>query len=220
MTVPACFQRARRPEHKQQRREAILDAARALALEGGVQRVTLGDVAAAAGMAKSNVLRYFETREEIYLELTSAAFAEWGAAVAARLGGRASTPAQVAGVLADTLSERPLLCDLLAQVSATLERNVSPGRARTFKLSLAAQAEALTAAVATALPGLTGAQALDLAGATFALVAGLWPAAHPPAALAAMLDQPELCHMRIVFHAILRRVLSALLTGMLAGEPS
>jgi AcrR family transcriptional regulator len=220
MTGSAFFQRARRPEHKQQRREAILDAARTLALQGGVQRVTLGDVAATAGMAKSNVLRYFETREEIYLELSTAAFGEWGAAVSALLGARPSTPAHVAGVLADTLSERPLLCDLIAQVSATLERNVSPERARDFKLSMTEQAEALTAAIATALPGLTAAQAFDVAGATFALVAGLWPAAHPPAALAAVLDRPDLCHMRIDFPAALRRFLRALLTGLLADRPS
>jgi AcrR family transcriptional regulator len=171
-------------------------------------------------MAKSNVLRYFETREEIYLELSTAAFGEWGAAVSALLGARPSTPAHVAGVLADTLSERPLLCDLIAQVSATLERNVSPERARDFKLSMTEQAEALTAAIATALPGLTAAQAFDVAGATFALVAGLWPAAHPPAALAAVLDRPDLCHMRIDFPAALRRFLRALLTGLLADRPS
>src|SRR5260221_2838772 len=76
------FQRARRPEHKHQRRVAILDAARQLALARGVQAVTLGDIAAHVGMAKSNVLRYFETREEVYLQLTLEAFAEWNSVVA------------------------------------------------------------------------------------------------------------------------------------------
>ncbi|HEU4330550.1 MAG TPA: helix-turn-helix domain-containing protein, partial [Lapillicoccus sp.] len=63
------FMRARRPEHKQQRREAILDAARDLALRRGVRAITLGDLAEAVGLAKSNVVRYFGTREEIFVEL-------------------------------------------------------------------------------------------------------------------------------------------------------
>ena len=65
------FVRARRPEHKQQRREAILAAARALALERGVRAVTLGDLADSVGLAKSNVVRYFGTREEIFVDLFS-----------------------------------------------------------------------------------------------------------------------------------------------------
>ncbi|HEX2171460.1 MAG TPA: helix-turn-helix domain-containing protein, partial [Dehalococcoidia bacterium] len=63
------FLRARRPEQKQQRREAILEVARQLAVESGVDNVSLGNVAAAVGLTKSNVVRYFGTREEIYLEL-------------------------------------------------------------------------------------------------------------------------------------------------------
>jgi len=44
------FVRARRPEHKQQRREAILEAARDLALRRGVRTITLGDLAEAKSM--------------------------------------------------------------------------------------------------------------------------------------------------------------------------
>jgi AcrR family transcriptional regulator len=61
----AAFLCARRPEHKQQRRDAILVAARDLAHTSGVHNVTLSAVA----LAKSNISRNFGTREEIYLEL-------------------------------------------------------------------------------------------------------------------------------------------------------
>lgn len=66
------FQRARSPQAKQQREAAILDAARALGAEHGIRQVTLTDIAAAVGMHKSALLRYFETREEIFLRLTAA----------------------------------------------------------------------------------------------------------------------------------------------------
>ena len=63
------YQRARRPEQKEERREAILAAAHALAVERSVRAVSLGDIAREVGLAKSNLLRYFESREEIFLTL-------------------------------------------------------------------------------------------------------------------------------------------------------
>lgn len=64
------FRRARSPEHKAQRQQQILDAARRLGLAKGVRHVSLGDLGGAVGLTKSNVLRYFETRETIYLQLS------------------------------------------------------------------------------------------------------------------------------------------------------
>ena len=98
------FLRARRPEQKQQRREDILAAARELALIGGVRGVSLAGIAARAGIDKSALLRYFETREQIFLELTAREWAPWLRAlhdglddVAAGAGDRASGPNDGAG---------------------------------------------------------------------------------------------------------------------------
>ena len=71
------FLRARRPEQKQQRREEILAAARELALADGVRSVSLAGIAALAGIDKSALLRYFETREQIFLELTAREWPAW-----------------------------------------------------------------------------------------------------------------------------------------------
>jgi AcrR family transcriptional regulator len=83
------YQRARRPEQKLERREAILDAARELALRDGVRSVSLAGIAERVGVPKSALLRYFETREQIFLELTAAAWRDWVAALHAELGGQA-----------------------------------------------------------------------------------------------------------------------------------
>ena len=79
------YQRARRPEQKLERRDAILSAARELALRDGVRGVSLADIAARVGIHKSALLRYFETREQIFLELTADAWREWVAALHAGL---------------------------------------------------------------------------------------------------------------------------------------
>jgi AcrR family transcriptional regulator len=90
MSTGADFQRARRPEQKQQRQDAILDAARQLARRDGVRNVSLADIADQVGVHKSALLRYFETREQIFLELTAQAWAEWRRAVHAGLDGAAA----------------------------------------------------------------------------------------------------------------------------------
>src|SRR5258708_20398645 len=79
------YQRARRPEQKLERRDAILGAARELALRDGVRAVSLADIAARVGIHKSALLRYFETREQIFLELTARAWRGWTAALHAEL---------------------------------------------------------------------------------------------------------------------------------------
>src|ERR1700689_4966611 len=87
------YQRARRPEQKLERRDAILGAARELALRDGVRTVSLADIAARVGIHKSALLRYFETREQIFLELPAAAWREWTAALHAGLDAAALDPA-------------------------------------------------------------------------------------------------------------------------------
>jgi AcrR family transcriptional regulator len=101
-----------------------VDVARELATERGVAEVTLTEVASKVGLAKSNVLRYFETREEVYLHLLAAEWQDFKTVAAQRLRSGPSTPAGVARALADTAAERPLFCDLQSQAASVLERNV------------------------------------------------------------------------------------------------
>lgn len=79
------------------------------------------------------MLRYFESREAVLLELLDVASREWlehldGALpalvdAAAPLPGRAD---RLAAALAASLADRPVLCDLVSAQAAVLERNVSP----------------------------------------------------------------------------------------------
>src|ERR1700759_5621974 len=115
------FQRARRPEQKEQRREAILAAAADLARRDGVRAVSLSDIARAVDIHKSALLRYFETREQIFLELTAREWRDWEAATTAALAALAPGDAEAtAASLAKTFVERPLLCDLLPHAALNL----------------------------------------------------------------------------------------------------
>jgi AcrR family transcriptional regulator len=208
------FVRARRPEQKLQRREAILAAARDLAAESGVRNVSLGGLAAAVGLAKSNVVRYFGTREEIYLELTAEGWTEWGAAVTGRLrdGGG---PDEVVAALTETLADRPLFCDLLSHTSTSLEHNVSLPAARAFKRVVLGVVAGLGTEAAQAHGGLTGQEGYELVAAATALAGTLYPVANPPPTLAELYAQdPEIGAACLPFLPTMRRAVAALAAGL------
>ena len=216
------FQRARRPEHKQQRREAILDAARQLARRQGVRPVSLTDIAERVGIHKSALLRYFETREEIFLELTAASWLEWADAVRVELDGSPPGSASVvADVMARSFADRPLLCDLIPHTALNLERNVSVDAVRRYKLtSLAAIGDA-TEAVHGVLPHLTFDECAELVRTLASLAGALWQIANPPPPLATLYrSDPAFASACVDLGPQLERTATVLLAGLMPSRSS
>jgi AcrR family transcriptional regulator len=214
------FQRARRPEQKLQRREAILSAARELALRDGVRDVSLADIAARVGIHKSALLRYFETREQIFLELTAEAWRDWADALHAILDAAAPGSAGlVAEVFARSFSDRPLLCDLIAHTPLNLERNVSLATVRRYKqVSLGAVNEAAEL-VRRVLPGLTLAECTEFVAALASLAGSLWQIANPVPALAELYaSDPALAQACVDLTPRLQRTAEILLAGLTASR--
>ena len=71
------FQRARNEEQRAARRETILLTASAMLEEMPLSELSLNELSRRVGLAKSNVLRYFDSREAVLLELLDAAWGEW-----------------------------------------------------------------------------------------------------------------------------------------------
>jgi AcrR family transcriptional regulator len=210
------FSRARSAEHKQRRRDAILAAARDLAVREGVQGVTLAAVAEAVGLAKSNVLRYFGTREEIYLELMAAEWQQWADEVAARLPGAPAGTAALAAALRDSLTSRPLFCDLQSVQATSLERHVGLESARQYKRAALGALERASAAIA-AHGGLAASEGFELAAAATVFAGMIWPMAHPAAVLRELYQaEPELARACPPFAPTLERVIHALAEGFMA----
>ncbi|MGK5740581.1 TetR family transcriptional regulator [Micromonospora sp. URMC 103] len=210
-------QRARSAEAKRSRERAILDAARTLGAARSVREVTLTDVAAAIGMHKSAMLRYFETREQIFLTLTAEGWQDWSAAVRATLHDLdPADPETVAATIADSLVTRPFFCDLLSQTSLHLERNVSLDAAHAFKKIVLAEVDTVVGELRRLL-GLTELQAVDVVATATSMAGALWQMAAPGTQLRALYEShPELAHAVVDVGPQLTRILTALLTGMRA----
>jgi len=214
------FQRARSTEAKLLREAAILDAARRLGAEQGIRQVTLTEIAEAVGMHKSALLRYFETREEIFLRLTAEGWSEWSADLRAELEMLTEpTPGAIAAHFAQTLAARGPLCDLLAQAPLNLERNVSVQAVAAFKLVTHTELDAIVLTVRKLLPPLTGRDAVDFIAAATSLSGAFWQMATPGPEIAALYrSDPRLSHAVFDVEARVQRLLTAFIQGLLA-EP-
>jgi AcrR family transcriptional regulator len=221
MTV---FQRARSQEQREARRSAILATAAAMLAEMPAADVTLNELSRRAGLAKSNVLRYFETREAVLLELLDSAWQDWlvqlDRELAAAVGPAAPVTVragQLAAVTAASLAARPVLCELVGAQAAVLERNVSPDVAARYKRASLAAITALSVLMLRCIPELGAQDTVKLAGATMMMTGALWPHAEPSAAmLAAYQADPELAAMRLDFTATIRETLEVMSLGLLA----
>ena len=69
--------RARSPEQKQERMEAIMAAADHLFQKQPYHQITMGTIAEALGWSRSNLYKYAATQEEIFLALHSAKNRAW-----------------------------------------------------------------------------------------------------------------------------------------------
>lgn len=214
------FQRAREPAQKEQRRQELVQAAGELLAEGGLDAVTLSAIARAAGLAKSNVYRYFESREEILLEILLVDQRAWIAELEHALAPLAGSgdADSVAAELARTISARPITCELLASLAGVLERNLAAATVLAFKERVLELTIRIRNAVHAALPALPLEQSPVMLRSMQALVAGLWPMAHPPPgvgeAIAATRD-PGLAALCTTFEPDLRDGCAALLRGLL-----
>ncbi|MEV6237017.1 TetR family transcriptional regulator [Lentzea sp. NPDC051838] len=205
------FQRARRPEQRELRRQAVLDAARELLLELPAADVSLREIARRLGGSKSGIVTYFETREALFLALLQRERAEWLDAFEA-----AVTDGSLTDVWARSLAERPVLCELWSLLASTLERNVSAALIREFKLENRSQLLRQARIVARHVPGLSEEAADELVSTSMVVLIGLWPFANPTPEVLEAVSDPRLESARVDFVRQYRRTLDVLIAGLTA----
>jgi len=215
------FRRARRAEHKEQRRNDLLEAARTLATENGVRGLTLTAVAEAAGLHVSAVRRYFESPESVLLTIAEHEWLHWSHTMLDRLTGHANVSSdELCRILTETLAAQPLFCDLQTHVTLDLERGVTYERVRDYKLTALSSLTAVAIAI-TDTTSLIEEQAYDLLAGALSLAAPLWQATHPSATLQRLyIAEPDLARIRMEFEPTLNRLLTAMCSGLTRQTPT
>ena len=211
------FSRARSEEQRAQRREAILAAAAEMLADTRVADLSLNELARRVGLAKSNVLRYFESREAVLLELYGREFAAWLDALDARLASLTARSAEsLAAAVADTAAERPVFAELCAAAPGILEHNISGPVARDYKRTLLGHVARL-GTLASPWIGDDPEGVLVFVGTVTLGIGGIWSTCRlsPGMAEAYRLD-PELSAFRVDFRESLEILLVTVIRGLRA----
>ncbi|HEY9290753.1 MAG TPA: TetR family transcriptional regulator [Microlunatus sp.] len=218
------FQRAHSEEQRAARRTAILETAAAMLTEMPVAALSLNELSRRVGLAKSNVLRYFPSREAILLSLLTRESDELVSAVTDRLaarGDRRRTALRrseiVAGAFVAALVERPVLCDLLSAQAGVLERNITVEVAAAFKRASIDQLRQLAELVHRQLPELDSPDCIKLIGAAQLQVGTVWTHSRPaPSVQAVYREHPELAAFRMDFAETMYELIITFAAGLLA----
>ncbi|MGW4669118.1 TetR family transcriptional regulator [Streptomyces sp. NPDC004324] len=211
------FQRARRPEQREQRRRVILDATEELLSEIPIDEISLRELSRRLGTSKTNVIRYFETREGVLLALLNRSREAWLDALEERLSPGAPGGEDVLRVLAESLAEQPLLCQLWSRLPTVLERNVSAETVLPYKLTDLEHRRRLAQLIRSQLPALGEDEALHLTRFAVVGLVGLWPFSNPAPSTAEVLSDPRLVDAHIDFVTAYTDFLRVSAAGLLAG---
>ncbi len=176
MTVSASprlpFARARNEAQRQDRLTQLTAATRELLTHTRATALTLGDVAAAAGLAKSGILRYAGSREALLLRVMHDEHLAWIEALSGELLHTAPATA-----MARTLAAHPVLCDLIA-ASPALIAKLSPDEMRVLASQANDAQRRLGAALHPSLP-LSDNQLGALTAAVHAFTGTAWAWTNP-----------------------------------------
>lgn len=210
------FQRARRPEQRELRRQEILDAAEALLADMPAEEISLRELGRRLGASKTHVVRYFESREGVFLELLNRLRLSWLDALASEWPASPCEPDRVMRAWADSLAARPILCQLWSLLPSVLERNVSADTVRAYKLIDLEQHTTLANLIRERVPSLDKDDALTLTQYAVVSLVGLWSFSNPTPTITEATADPRLAGSRVDFATMYGAILQTTLTGLLA----
>lgn len=214
------FKRARSEEQREQRRQVILDTASAMLTKMRVDDLSLNELSRRVGLAKSNVLRYFESREAILLELLDEGLREWIRDLARVPTVRDATARERGDHLAEnmalSLAARPVLCDLISAQPGVLERNVSSEVVLRHKRATMGAVDDMGTVMQRHLPELRKDDAFTVFAFTLLMTSGAWPHSRPTAAvLEAYAADAAVAAMQMDFATTVRQMIELSIAGLL-----
>ena len=192
------WQRARSGEQIEVRVNQILEAAAELFRHTAYEDVTMMKIADAAGFTRSNLYRYFRTREEIFLALYMADSRRWTGDVDRTFRRRMNRDEFITTWMT-ILGRHQRFVELTPLLNMSLERNASREVLKETKLTMAAFSSQLIPIIQRALPDLSRSGVLEFLQTNLFLIAGTWPAGHRTPMQNDVLDETGIPELKIDF---------------------
>tara|TARA_A100001037_G_C15108431_1_gene617696 strand:- start:1139 stop:1804 length:666 start_codon:yes stop_codon:yes gene_type:complete len=171
------FARANTPEQKEQRKKTLVNAAVRVLERDGLAQAGPNAIAREAGFSKANLYRYFDSREEIFLQIFLEDFKHWTKAVSAKLVKLPDTndEEEIAHILISELMSHPRLITLASALASVLEHNVTAEILAKFKADMVKINSQILGSLRIALPDLSYEQVNFFLKSFHHLVKGMAP---------------------------------------------
>ena len=200
------YQRARSHEEKNERLNSILSAAESMFAENVYEACNLNVIAAAVGITKTALYRYFRSKELIFLEIYKHQLTEIVPSLQVCLQKKDAVG------LSALLSSRPLFCRLSAILTTVLERPLTVAEARSFKLTVL---QLLEPCVVTLVSehGYTPDEAVQWLMQLLVTLVGCWHVCHTSPMMNEALAIPELACFQLNFDGMLQQHIAMMMQG-------
>jgi TetR/AcrR family transcriptional regulator len=210
------WQRARTDEQKEQRIDAILEATARLYEQSGFEEITLAAIAREANFTRSNLYKYFRSKEEIFFEFLKHDVRLWRKDLVAAFEGPVTCSAdEFAAVWVEVLTGHQRLLRLISVMYAHLEKKSSFEGLLDFKQMANSEFGLLSDMLCQIFPDLDPGRALKFLQLQLAMSIGLYTMTDLSKTQQKVLDRPEFQHFKIEFAASLQEAVGYLLKGLL-----
>lgn len=216
----AARQRAVAVEDKEERRNALLDAAEALFVEHPDRMASVAEVAQAASVAKGTVYLYFPSKEEMLLSLHERQLQHFFSTLMRLLDSRARAGFdEVWEVTRAHLVRVPGYLALSSRCFGLMDRDIPTQAAIAFKMRVGEALGAAGTGLERHFPGLARGQGVTLLQHSYGLIVGLWQLLHPIERFGTAMERAELAMFRRDYERELELALRALWAGSMGGAP-
>jgi len=210
------WQRARTDEQKEQRTNEILAATARLYDQASFAEITLAAIAREANFTRSNLYKYFRSKEEIFFEFLKHDIYLWRKDVLVAFGDAATWPVfDFADTWVAVLVRHERMLRLISVLYAHLEKKASREGLIGFKQMANDEFGVLAGMLYRLFPALSSERALKFLQLQLAAAIGLYAMTNLSPAQRKVLEMPEFQHFKIDFADSFREAVAFLLKGLL-----
>lgn len=209
--------RATTDEKKEQRKDEIYQAAFSLFLEKGYIDVSFNQIAVQAGFTKSNVYRYYSSKEEIFLNIYLDLFKSWFKSLISHVNKLDvdTTPESFSKSVVKSFNKHENFLNLMPFLYVSLEKNSSFESLKFFKSFSKEIIDEFSASFTRVYPKLTDEEARFFLKTLNAFVTTFWSSSSYNEILSKVYEEKDYKALRPDFKKDLLKSVEALLTGIL-----
>jgi AcrR family transcriptional regulator len=212
--------RAINATQKKARRDIILAVAWEHFINGSFTSATVASVAQAAGLAKGTIYLYFETKDDLFLAVMEEQLCAWMDDLNERLDALdgAAGPTAISSLMLETLTARPGLLRLLANLHLAIAGHATPDSAVPLQRVLIGRMQVTAGHFARLLPLEDASQGLLAVLRCHGLIIGMQQIGMPPGLIPPHLTLSAVAEVRANLIGELSAAIEALLQGMTSLE--